>query len=120
MNRCKKCLLPEGKFNVVLNARGICNYCDYFEQHKTAILNKIETLSKMNWSTIRNSAYKNGPGYEQLPSMNNDAPIVMPKDAIIISFYCSSSGRMIGYRDAKIFYVFWFDWSPFFPPVPFG
>ncbi|MFC1940671.1 hypothetical protein ACFLXO_08345 [Chloroflexota bacterium] len=39
MNRCRKCLLPEGKFNVTLNARGICNYCDYFEQHKTTILN---------------------------------------------------------------------------------
>ena len=39
MNRCKKCLLPEGKFNVVLNANGICNYCDYFEQNRTAISN---------------------------------------------------------------------------------
>jgi len=39
MNRCKKCSLPEGKFNVVLNASGICNYCDYFEQNKKTILN---------------------------------------------------------------------------------
>jgi hypothetical protein len=39
MNRCKKCFLPEGKFNVVLNASGICNYCDYFEQNKKAIFN---------------------------------------------------------------------------------
>jgi hypothetical protein len=39
MNRCKRCSLPEGKFNVVLNASGICNYCDYFEQNKTTILN---------------------------------------------------------------------------------
>ena len=39
MNRCKRCSLPEGKFNVVLNASGICNYCDYFEQNKKAILN---------------------------------------------------------------------------------
>ncbi|MFC1966521.1 hypothetical protein ACFLWI_06220 [Chloroflexota bacterium] len=39
MNRCKKCLLPEGKFKVTLNTRGICNYCDYFEQHKTTIFN---------------------------------------------------------------------------------
>jgi len=39
MNRCKKCSLPEGKFNVVLNASGICNYCQYFEQNKKTILN---------------------------------------------------------------------------------
>jgi len=39
MNRCKKCSLPEGKFNVVLNASGICNYCEYFEQNKKTILN---------------------------------------------------------------------------------
>jgi hypothetical protein len=39
MNRCKKCSLPEGKFNVALNASGICNYCDYFEQNKKTILN---------------------------------------------------------------------------------
>ena len=38
MNTCKRCLLPEGKFNVVLNDSGICNYCDYFERNKTTIL----------------------------------------------------------------------------------
>jgi hypothetical protein len=38
MNRCKRCSLPEGKFNVVLNASGICNYCQYFEQNKKTIL----------------------------------------------------------------------------------
>jgi hypothetical protein len=38
MNRCKNCSLPEGKFNVVLNANGICNYCQYFEQNKKAVL----------------------------------------------------------------------------------
>ena len=39
MNRCKKCSLPEGKFNVVLNASGICNYCEYLERNKKNILN---------------------------------------------------------------------------------
>jgi hypothetical protein len=39
MNRCKNCSLPEGKFNVALNASGICNYCQYFEQNKKTILN---------------------------------------------------------------------------------
>ena len=39
MNRCQNCNLPEGKFNVVLNDEGVCNYCEYFEQNKAYILN---------------------------------------------------------------------------------
>ena len=39
MSRCQNCYLPEGKFNVVLNDKGICNYCEYFEQNKQDILN---------------------------------------------------------------------------------
>ena len=39
MRRCQNCNLPEGKFNVVLNDSGICNYCQYFEQNKGDILN---------------------------------------------------------------------------------
>jgi hypothetical protein len=49
MDRCQKCSLPEGKFNVVLNASGICNYCEYFEQNKKAILdftNRENTLAR--------------------------------------------------------------------------
>lgn len=39
MSRCRNCNLLEGKFNVVLNDKGICNYCQYFEQNKKDILN---------------------------------------------------------------------------------
>ena len=39
MSRCQNCYLPEGKFNVVLNGNGICNYCEYFEQNKQDIMN---------------------------------------------------------------------------------
>jgi hypothetical protein len=39
MRRCQNCYLPEGKFNVVLNDKGICNYCEYFEQNKQDIFN---------------------------------------------------------------------------------
>ena len=39
MRRCQNCNLPEGKFKVVLNDKGICNYCEYFEQKKQDILN---------------------------------------------------------------------------------
>ena len=39
MSRCQNCNLPEGKLKVVLNDRGICNYCEYFEQNKKGVLN---------------------------------------------------------------------------------
>lgn len=39
MSRCQNCNLLEGKFNVVLDNNGICNYCQYFEQNKKDILN---------------------------------------------------------------------------------
>jgi hypothetical protein len=39
MNRCSKCSLPEGKFNVTLNSAGVCNYCEYFEKFSWLILN---------------------------------------------------------------------------------
>ncbi len=38
MERCSNCGIPEGKFHVVLNDKGICNYCEYFEQNKQALL----------------------------------------------------------------------------------
>ena len=39
MTRCQICNLPDGKLHVVLNDKGICNYCEYFEQNKHVLLN---------------------------------------------------------------------------------
>lgn len=39
MNRCQNCNLPEGKFSVVLNDKGVCNYCEYFEQNRRYVSN---------------------------------------------------------------------------------
>jgi len=36
--RCGNCNLPEGKFNVVLNDKGICNYCEYLEQNRELVM----------------------------------------------------------------------------------
>lgn len=36
--RCRQCNLPEGKFSVILNDDGICNYCEYLEQNKQDVL----------------------------------------------------------------------------------
>jgi hypothetical protein len=39
MERCIRCCLPAGKFNVVLNSNGTCNYCEFFEKNAGLILN---------------------------------------------------------------------------------
>lgn len=38
MSECSRCLLPAGKFNVTLDADGICNYCRCFERHQGTFL----------------------------------------------------------------------------------
>jgi hypothetical protein len=38
MSRCRTCNLPEGKLKVVLNDKGICNYCEHFERNKKDVL----------------------------------------------------------------------------------
>ena len=37
MKRCVKCNLPEGKFNVVLDENGICNFCTFLDEKKNEI-----------------------------------------------------------------------------------
>ena len=36
--RCRRCLLPAGKFNVRLDASGLCNYCRHWDETKDAML----------------------------------------------------------------------------------
>jgi hypothetical protein len=36
--RCIICNLPEGKYGVILNDTGVCNYCTYFERVKPLLL----------------------------------------------------------------------------------
>ena len=38
MNRCQQCNLPEGKFNVIIDDNGLCNYCEYLEQNRQEIM----------------------------------------------------------------------------------
>lgn len=37
MKRCRKCNIQEGKFNVVLDEDGICNFCTFLDQKKSEI-----------------------------------------------------------------------------------
>jgi len=36
--RCRRCLLPEGKFHVRLDASGLCNYCRHWDNTQAAVL----------------------------------------------------------------------------------
>ncbi|MFC2100033.1 hypothetical protein ACFLSF_04305 [Candidatus Bipolaricaulota bacterium] len=35
---CRRCLLPVGKFNVRLDASGLCNYCRHWDETKASVL----------------------------------------------------------------------------------
>ena len=82
------------------------------KKHRNSIINTIHRLGTNKWAEIRNWGYGNG-GFESIPKLKDKAPLKLPNDATVLAFHCSRDGRMIGFRDAKIFYVFWFDWSPF-------
>ena len=83
------------------------------KKQRNHIINILKKLGERTWAQIKSDSFKDGCGFELLPQLNDKSPVELSKDAKVIGFYCSDSGRMIGYRDAKIFYVFWFDWSPF-------
>ncbi|MZP29996.1 hypothetical protein GTO91_09795 [Heliobacterium undosum] len=55
MNRCASCLLPEGKFEVKLDDRGTCNYCNYYNEHKADIHNYplYEPLLSQRFEKVR-------------------------------------------------------------------
>ena len=82
------------------------------KKHRAAILNTVNILSKFSWAQIGLERH-DGNGYEKITKLKKVPPIALRKETPILSFRCSDDGRMIGYRDQKILYVFWFDWSPF-------
>jgi hypothetical protein len=38
MKKCKRCALPEGKFDVIVGKDNTCNYCNYFDSNINAFL----------------------------------------------------------------------------------
>lgn len=80
-------------------------------RQRNAIINTIEKLSQQPWGNLKRSGSRQ-IGFHTIRGLEKKSPIILAKDAKIISFDCGN-GRMIGYRDAKIFYVFWLDWPPF-------
>ena len=81
------------------------------KQQRYAVLKTIELLSQKPWGELRLTG-RRSIGYHIITELKSKAPIELAKDAHIISFECGN-GRMIGYRDNKVFYVFWFDWPKF-------
>ena len=76
---------------------------------RNAIINTIQKLSQKCWGDLKRSSSRQ-IGYHAINELKGKSPIPLAKDSEIISFDCGN-GRMIGYRDAKIFYVFWFDFN---------
>lgn len=82
------------------------------QRRKVAIANTLYKLGQLSWGEIQ-LAPCDGAGHETITRLNQQLPIVLSPDTPILSFHCTRDGRMIGYRDGKIFYIFWFDFSPF-------
>jgi hypothetical protein len=83
--------------------------------HKVSALNKLKTLGKMSWAQIKQSSRRKN-GYEIIQQLKSEIPRTFKNrypDTEVIGFYCGTNGRMYGIRKQKVFYIFWFDWTPF-------
>lgn len=81
------------------------------QKHRAAIANTLKKLGLLSWSEIKSSNHQQC-GYEHGDFIGKKTPTEMSRDTHLLIFRCSE-GRMIGYRNNKIFYVFWFDWPPY-------
>ncbi|MFA5252136.1 MAG: hypothetical protein WC454_06095 [Phycisphaerae bacterium] len=84
------------------------------QRQKAAVANTLYKLGRLSWGEIQ-IAPREGVGHEiiSITSLRQQPPINLSPDTAILAFRCTEGGRMIGYREDKIFYIFWFDFSPF-------
>ena len=82
------------------------------QRRKVAIANTLYKIGQLSWGEIQLAPH-DGAGHETITRLKQPPPINLSQDTTILSFHCTRDGRMIGYRDGKIFYIFWFDFSPF-------
>jgi hypothetical protein len=105
-------LHPAFCFRYMQRAYGID---DFQKNQKSVILGKLTTLGKMTWAQIQQSNRQTN-GCEIIPQLQGRIPIEFKDrypDTKVLGFYCGKDGRMYGVRRSKLFYILWFDWSPF-------
>ncbi|WP_297425301.1 hypothetical protein [Clostridium sp.] len=68
MKTCKKCNLPETYNNIIINSDGVCNYCNFYDEHKNELTNFNELekkfVEKLEQAKIK--AKENGARYDCL------------------------------------------------------
>lgn len=72
---------------------------------------KIKKLESIEWACIQTDSYKNGHGCEYIPRKQfhfNVPDEFMDKEKFAVFRY-TQKGRIIGYRDERVFYVLWID-----------
>ena len=75
------------------------------------IIFKIKKLESIKWGRIQADSYKNGHGCEYIKRKRLNFAIVTEfsdKEKFAVFRY-TQKGRIIGYRDRRIFYILWID-----------
>ncbi|WP_108462250.1 hypothetical protein [Devosia naphthalenivorans] len=84
------------------------NCCERDDQ--AALAKRLFLLSQMNWRDIRN-APRHGTGTETIArkSLKTKLPSSVTEDSTILALRFNGKKAMIGYRDARVFYVLLLD-----------
>ena len=84
--------------------------CQQIEQ--SSLIKMLCKLSKFSWREIKTTANKHGLGYEivRADKMKVQLPSDITSDVTFLVFrFAKKKGRMIGYRDRRIFYIVFLD-----------
>jgi hypothetical protein len=99
---CFRYLVKDFDFDNLLTANNQAHYKDF--------LNKIKSLSGLDWETIKNSnRYGNGAEKIDHSSLKQFPLKCITPDMSILVFHLSGLFRIIGVRDGKVFYVLYID-----------
>ena len=82
--------------------------CD--NEHKSAFVSQLETLSQLPWNKI-NTLPRHGLGWEKLPqaAINDRIPNHVTEDVTLLAFRYHGRKPFVGYRSSFIFHVLFID-----------
>ena len=83
------------------------------QREKAAFADTLEKLSKLTWGEIA-SAPRHGSGHEiiTIESIKGAVPPhIFTEERRILAFRFCGRAPMVGYRDARLFYIVWLDRS---------
>lgn len=81
------------------------------DEEKIAFVDRIHRISQLKWKELR-QLDRHKLGYEQIhrTAIRSGIPShIMPDVKHFIAFRFHGKAPMVGYRDERIFYIFWID-----------